>query len=62
MLSRKEVYDKLYLEMVMKISAKNMTPDGKSLDKCSREANIYAVKHTWCWFNNQEEFLSHCFY
>ena len=58
-LTQKEVYDKLYSEMLLRIVAKNMYPKGKVFDLCSREANIYAVKHTWEWFNNQEEFIEY---
>jgi len=55
--TQKEVYDRIYAATV---AIKTNLIDGEltaaKADRISRDANIYSIKHTWYWFNRQEDF------
>lgn len=61
-MTQREVYEQLWFEMFMKYSWSFMNPYSPTLEENERKASIYAVQNTWYWFNNQEEFRTHCMY
>lgn len=61
-MTQRQVYEQLWFEMFMKYSWSFISPTSPSLEENKRKATIYAVRHTWYWFNNQEAFKLHCGY
>ena len=57
-LTATEIYDMIVFAHSQRIFWATIGPDSAmTADKASRMANREAVKHTWYYFNNQEEFM-----
>lgn len=54
--TRHTIFDAVVIEACLRIVAREMHPDGQSLDKSQREATRWAVQNTWRFYNDQEAF------
>lgn len=63
-MTQEQVFKQIFLEMEMRFSLKGLSPNSPNnhLEIAKGKALIYAIKNTWHWYNNQEDFKEYCLY
>jgi hypothetical protein len=63
-MTQEQVFKQLLLEMEMRFSINGLSPNSQNnhLEIAKSKSLIYAIKNTWHWYNNQEDFKENCLF
>ena len=63
-MTQREVYEHLLKENRTRAVTRMISPNSPEnfIEMAEHTAIIETIRNTWYWFNNQEEFISKCFF